>query len=227
MSIVLTRRSPLPCWGLRRHRGDIATTTATTSRRRRQRSRPDNWAFYLGTEAPLERCLWTGIALHLLSHHDLHGFPWSCWIHRLWGHIWKCPAKTMSRGSKHYNKESSSLYKTKRSTKDIRAKMNSCLKDDLVMALDYLRVRNQNIYLKESVAHNLICRIENLLPDKCGICEQNYCINKDEPTFLPCKKCGQEAHRECYRGILSSNNIEDILAIIAAIPGLHYLCPTC
>ena len=119
------------------------------------------------------------------------------------------------------------FYNTKKSTKDIRAKMNSCSKDDLVMALDYLGVSNQNIYLKESVTHNLICRIENLLPDKCGICEQIYCINKDEPTFLPCKKCGQEAHRECYQSILSSNNIEDIPAIIAAIPGIHYLCPTC
>jgi hypothetical protein len=113
------------------------------------------------------------------------------------------------------------LYNPKKNTKDIRAKLNSCSKDDLVMALDYLGVSNQVIYIKESVAHNLICRIENLLPDKCGICEQIYCTN------LPCKKCGQEAHRECVQDITSSNQIEDIPAIMAAIPGLHYLCPTC
>ena len=69
--------------------------------------------------------------------------------------------------------------------------------------LEYLGMSlNWDNYMKSDVVHELICRIQNLLPEECLICKEQYCLKKDDPRILPCKRCGQDIHKSCIRNIL-------------------------
>ena len=73
--------------------------------------------------------------------------------------------------------------------------------ENLIETLKYLKAPNLrpnlNDYKKEGILIHLICRIQNLLPDTCSFCKEEYCTQIDDPSYLPCDKCGQEPHVEC------------------------------
>ena len=114
--------------------------------------------------------------------------------------------------------------------------INKFNKEELILVLEFLKVNNQDKYNKPQVVHNLIVRIQNLLPDTCGLCKQEYCTSLDDTPLLTCDVCGQGSHNPCVTSILgvgepetSSLNPEKARKTIIPLdlPGVHYLCMTC
>ena len=81
-----------------------------------------------------------------------------------------------------------------------------------------------------------ICRIQNLLPDYCPLCKQEYCTKLKDPNLLNCKVCGQKAYHSCIldrlgitgekRSTLTSSDVWKMLNPLG-LTGLHYLCAAC
>ena len=115
--------------------------------------------------------------------------------------------------------------------------MNPAKKEDLCSTLSFLKTPclrpKLEDYNKPTLVHHFICRVQNLLPDTCEICKEEYCVSIDDPTLLPCSSCGQEAHRPCILKLLGATSTdidsESIKGIInpVKIPGLMYLCLCC
>ena len=93
-------------------------------------------------------------------------------------------------------------YDVLKSTAIIERKINSISVPTLVSTMTYLGVPGQENYIKAAVISNLVCRIENLLPDKCCLCDSEYTIAKDEMPLLKCAICGQGAHTPCLLQLL-------------------------
>ena len=126
------------------------------------------------------------------------------------------------------------IYQFKKSIKQMEREYTSLPVTQLKATLSYLNVPDDVEYLKHELVINLICRIQNLLPEKCSICSETYCIQKDEKPFLPCSKCGQEAHKECIMEILDTpdkGNLDEKSLMKKLNPfnisGFHYLCKAC
>jgi hypothetical protein len=121
------------------------------------------------------------------------------------------------------------FYDTKKSNAQLRSAFQACSKSQLTSTLDYLGSPAQEMYVKESVVWNMICRIQNLLPEQCDTCKETYCIKTNEEPLLPCKSCGQDIHRPCLEIALNTinSNIQQLNTILQAIPGLHYICTIC
>ena len=81
---------------------------------------------------------------------------------------------------------------------------------------------------KPVLSHNIICRIQNLLPDKCHLCGEIYASKLDDKPFLACSLCGQEVHRCCIMDLVGITDDSSGLDINPyRIPGIHYLCHPC
>ena len=83
--------------------------------------------------------------------------------------------------------------------------------------------------------NSLICRIQNLLPDRCNICGDEYCVKRDEISLLTCEICGLGSHNACILdqfGVLTEQDAFDPQQASeklnpTGLPGLHYLCGAC
>ena len=66
--------------------------------------------------------------------------------------------------------------------------------------------------LKPSCSHGLIYRINSLMPEECGNCQETFIVKPTDPHLLSCSICGQEVHHKCYKSFfdgvfyLSSKN---------------------
>ena len=89
------------------------------------------------------------------------------------------------------------IYDVGMTTKDLKKKLSVPEKEKLVKTMDFLGVPDQESYTKPAVVHKLICRIQNLFPDKCAICNTLYAIQLGETPLLECASCGQGAHTDC------------------------------
>ena len=80
----------------------------------------------------------------------------------------------------------------------IESEMKSCTKTLVVETLDFLGCPGMTDYYKEHCDNKLICRIQNFMPDNCGICKQRFCTKIDGPKpLLECAMCGQGCHNKC------------------------------
>ena len=108
-------------------------------------------------------------------------------------------------------------------------------KETMVAALEYLEVPNMKEYRSEALPHELVCRIQNLLPDNCGFCKQSYCITLGDKPILSCVKCGQGCHNSCVLQILGTeesdlnegNKYGENIANPYSTLGLFYICHEC
>ena len=87
-------------------------------------------------------------------------------------------------------------------------------------------------YLKHEIINHIICRIQNLFPEKCGMCNEIYCTKKDDPSLLPCARCGQEAHAPCIFDKLGIEELLDKESVQKMInpfnlKGFFYFCDSC
>ena len=127
-------------------------------------------------------------------------------------------------------------YKPENSLQQHRTDFNQCAKNVLVATFYYLKKPDQDLYNKTACVINLICRIQNLLPDECSMCGQEYCVALGDTPLLSCAICGQGSHNDCiwkYLDIPTSLQDtfgpEDALSKLnpTTLPGVHYLCGAC
>ena len=105
----------------------------------------------------------------------------------------------------------------------------------IVDTLSYLGCKNEwTDFVKKQCVHELICRLQNLCPELCTLCNALYCTPKDQISLLSCDICYQEAHRECLFTKLELNVSEkytksDILSLLNPLnmQGFHYICHSC
>ena len=95
------------------------------------------------------------------------------------------------------------IYNPQKNTKQLKTDLNRCPKETIIATLEYLNITGYEAYTKPASIIWLICRIQNLLPDICQICEEPYCLQKDEVALLICEICVQGCHNVC---ILKSRN---------------------
>lgn len=128
------------------------------------------------------------------------------------------------------------VYDCKETIRNIEKKLRTISKPTLVDTLKYLKCPNMGIYIKERCIHELVCRIQNLLPDKCQLCTRTYEVKLDEKPVLSCVMCGQGCHNECilpllaltgeeYNG-MTNEDVEKLLNPLE-LPGFFYICPPC
>ena len=128
------------------------------------------------------------------------------------------------------------LYKPKNSVRQHKNEFTKCQKQVLVNTLEYLNITGQDQFNKPTCINTLICRIQNLLPDKCNLCEAEYCVKRDETPLLSCEICGQGSHNVClwdHFGVSPDDreqfDSEQAMGKLnpTGLPGLHYLCGAC
>jgi hypothetical protein len=143
--------------------------------------------------------------------------------------ITKAPNEQVKQCLKLYNPE----YNTKRQERSFE----SALKDVLVETLAFLGFPGKEEYDKKTVAQEMVCAIQNYLPDTCRICKDSYRIKLGETPLLKCCKCGQGVHNECFKNHLGlpdgtdgdTLTHETVMKTIdpTKLQGLHYFCGGC
>ena len=119
----------------------------------------------------------------------------------------------------------------------IENEMKSCTKALAVETLEFLGCPGMNDYYKDHCDSKLICRIQNFMPDICGLCKEKFCIKIDgQKTLLECVMCGQGCHNPCVLNALgkttddieglSKEQIDKMLNPYANL-GLIYMCHAC
>ena len=126
------------------------------------------------------------------------------------------------------------LYDASQPTHNIKKKLATADKGKLTKTIQYLGTSDQTTSTKPTIIHNIICRIQNLFPDLCTLCNVKYTMTIEELPLLECALCGQGAHTPCLRQRLDLDDTqeataEDIIKMINPynIPGMHYLCLEC
>ena len=103
---------------------------------------------------------------------------------------------------------------------------------------NFLKIPNCENKTKKSLSHLITCKIQNLLPDNCSICNRRYSISLHESPILECAVCGQGIHKPCWLNLASIANNEDIGDVTNPemfekvynplnLPGLFYICEYC
>ena len=126
-------------------------------------------------------------------------------------------------------------YKLNSQTKTLEASFKKFNKGVLIKTLIFLNVKNDiSNYNRGKVVTELICRIQNLLLDECGMCGEQYATAMDEKLLLQCKLCGQNAHLKCLKTLLGEKFHDDLTSDCVSnlinplkLDGLHYLCGSC
>lgn len=133
------------------------------------------------------------------------------------------------------------IYEYGKGMNTIIRRYNQVTNENLKKLLQFLyndAISNEIPTLKKNIVHEIICRIQNLLPDTCGMCNDKFQLEFEEEPVMPCTKCYQGSHRECVIKLINSTNINvniDNLGSEEAkklynplnIPGVYYLCKAC
>ena len=126
-------------------------------------------------------------------------------------------------------------YDPKKSDGQIEASLKQSKKSILVDTLAYLGVPNMDQYRAEALPHELLCRIQNLFPDICHLCNTTYCVKLGDTPVVSCASCGQGCHNECVLQLLGisqeelseENQYGAALLNPNAAVGFVYLCGYC
>ena len=127
------------------------------------------------------------------------------------------------------------IYQYNKSIKQMESEFSKFKVPELKEILAYLNYFNPSSqYLKPELINYIICRIQNLLPEKCGQCSEIYRVKNNDLQLLSCKKCGQEMHKKCLLEMLSIGDNEELDSSLVQrkinpfnVEGLHYLCKIC
>lgn len=122
------------------------------------------------------------------------------------------------------------LYSLEKTYKKQTTSFNAHSKADIIKTLQYLgeSQRDWNVERKSVCVHELVYRIQNLLPEECGLCKQTYVVKISGPHLLSCSICHQEVHHECYQSLFRTDNEGTMLVKkLMDLPGFHYMCMSC
>ena len=126
-------------------------------------------------------------------------------------------------------------YDPAKSSNQIKNAFKTLHKEVLVETLNYLGCPGMAEYNKAALPHELLCRVQNLFPDTCHLCQQIYCIKLHDKPIVKCMDCGQGCRNQCVLQLIGKT--EDELnednqfgaAFLNPYPtlGLFYLCAPC
>ena len=126
-------------------------------------------------------------------------------------------------------------YTPGKQTWEIEALFKQARKQLLVDTLHYLGLKEMEKYKAEALPHELICRIQNLLPDTCQLCKAVYCVKRADNPIVSCVRCGQGCHNACFLQIMGKTDQElteennygaNIVNPYTSL-GLYYICGHC
>ena len=126
-------------------------------------------------------------------------------------------------------------YSPRKQAWQIEALFKQEKKQVLVETLAFLGQEGMQQYRADALPHELICRVQNLLSDKCNLCNALYCVKLTDRPIVSCVRCGQGCHNACVMqllgitedGLIADNNYgADILNPHASV-GLFYFCGFC
>ena len=119
-------------------------------------------------------------------------------------------------------------YKLDKTYKQLKSVFNADRTPVIIQTIQHLGCNDTNLETlsKPDCIHKLICIIQSLLPEECGVCKETYVVEKTDPPLLSCRICLQEVHHKCYQPLLSTMNAAALQQILN-IPGFIYLCPSC
>ena len=126
-------------------------------------------------------------------------------------------------------------YEPAKTAYQIEASLKKENKAVLVESLVYLGVPDAAEFKATALPHEMVCRIQNLFPDVCNICDQKYCVKLNEKPMLSCANCGQGCHNQCILQLLgtSEEELSEVNQFGASLVnpnasiGLFYLCAPC
>ena len=103
-------------------------------------------------------------------------------------------------------------------------------KEKLEKTFEYLKRPNEVMpKTKPIIAHNIVCRIQNYLPETCDACKQTYRTMLANKHLLACAKCGQEMHHPCLLAKLQVTDVDSLNHEIVGhainplgLPGMHF-----
>ena len=101
------------------------------------------------------------------------------------------------------------LYEYGKGTDHIRKKLTAVLNENLANLLVFLyngKINRKIPTLKKDLVHDIIDRIQNLLPDICSLCNKEYKLDFDESPILPCAHCNQSSHKECIVNLINTKS---------------------
>ena len=87
----------------------------------------------------------------------------------------------------------------------IEKKLKKDREEVLVNSLEYLGVPGMNQYKAEALPHEIVCRIQNLLPDVCHLCKLTFYVKIGEKPIISCVRCGQGCNNSCVLQLLEKN----------------------
>ena len=95
-------------------------------------------------------------------------------------------------------------YDSNLTTSQLSSQFTQFDKKVLVQSLNFLGAkpaveRSWDDYLKPTCVRELIVRIQNLLIDTCGFCNEYYATERTDKCYLKCCSCGQLAHLACLK----------------------------
>ena len=136
------------------------------------------------------------------------------------------------------------LYQHGKSLSQLEKDFEREKKPALLATAEYLKIPNCESKVKKPLAHMIICRIQNLLPENCTLCSERYRIDLNDEPILECSICGQGVHKVCWMRLASAmSNVDDLtvgqplsdidktcfrkLYNPLNLPGLYYICDFC
>ena len=183
-------------------------------------------------------CITLGLMATILSKHCLQVLLIMSGVEQNPGPVTQSPKDILeelcSTSSDEQVKRVLSAYPLGVSLTSQKSAIGKFKKDEILATLQFLRVSDQERYNKPKLLHNLIIRIQNLLPDTCGLCRQEYNIRLEDEPLLSCEVCGQGSHDPCIKNILGESDNGSLdskaarkLIIPLDLAGVHYLCMSC
>ena len=127
-------------------------------------------------------------------------------------------------------------FEIKKSPKLQEASLNTVSKQEIINTLKYLGLasREWDDYKKPTCVRELVCRIRNLFPGSCDLCNKIYCVSKDDTVLLSCEVCRKGLHNLCIQQLLAEEyeegmSEEDVKKILNPfnLPSFHVLCQAC
>ena len=126
-------------------------------------------------------------------------------------------------------------YDPEKTAYQIEKDMKKDKKEILVDTLQYLGIPGMSQYRQDALPHEVVCRLQNLFPDNCSLCNSSYCVKLGEKPIISSVRCGQGCHNKCVLEILGktedeldeSNNHGLSLLNPFSTLGLFYICAYC
>ena len=126
-------------------------------------------------------------------------------------------------------------YEYGKSVVQIKQDLMKYRKPQLIATFEFLKWQHESMpRLKPNIVNDIVCRIQNFLPETCDICKETYRTKFGDMHFLACAICGQEAHVPCILAKLrldatdrpSHKEVQEMLNPYG-LKNLQYVCNPC